>query len=69
MAIFDDGRIKFVRSPNDSKANLGDGSKLSNLFLRYTGKRFEEKASIAAPRFRLDRIGLGNRDGLGRRRR
>lgn len=69
VAIFDDGRIKVVGSPNDLKADLGDGSKLSDVFLHYTGKRFEEKADPASPGFRRDRRGFPHRGGgLGRRR-
>jgi ABC-2 type transport system ATP-binding protein len=69
VAIFDDGKIKVVGSPNDLKADLGDGSKLSDVFLHYTGKKFEERAGAAAPGFRLDRRGPPHRGGgFGRRR-
>ena len=71
MAIFDDGRIKVIGSPADLKASLGDGSKLSDVFLHYTGKKFEERggAGGAAPGFRQDRRGFPHRvGGLGRRR-
>jgi len=71
VAIFDDGRIKVVGSPADLKAGLGDGSKLSDVFLHYTGKKFEERggAGGAAPGFRPDRRGFSHRGGgLGRRR-
>lgn len=69
VAIFDDGRIKVVGSPNDLKADLGDGSKLSDVFLHYTGKKFEERAGAAAPGFRPDRRGFPRRGGgFGRRR-
>ncbi len=71
VAIFDDGRIKVIGSPSDLKASLGDGSKLSDVFLHYTGKKFEERggAGGAAPGFRRDRRGFPHRGGgLGRRR-
>ncbi len=69
VAIFDDGRIKVVGSPADLKASLGDGSKLSDVFLHYTGKKFEERGGTAAPGFRRDRRGFPHRGGgLGRRR-
>jgi ABC-2 type transport system ATP-binding protein len=68
VAIFDDGKIKVVGSPSDLKAALGDGSKLSDVFLHYSGKRFEERAGTAAPGFRPDRRGFARRGGLGRRR-
>ncbi|MGC9514318.1 ABC transporter ATP-binding protein [Methanocrinis sp.] len=42
VAIFDDGRIKVIGSPEDLKENLGNGSKLSDVFLHYSGKKFEE---------------------------
>jgi len=70
VAIFDDGRIKVVGSPDELKENLGNGSKLSDVFLHYSGKRFEERsgAGAAAPGFRPDRRGFARRGGLGRRR-
>jgi len=73
VAIFDDGKIKVIGSPNELKAALGEGSKLSDVFLHYTGKRFEERggtgAGPAAPGFRPDRRGFPHRGGgLGRRR-
>ncbi len=71
VAIFDDGRIKVIGSPADLKASLGDGSKLSDVFLHYTGKKFEERggAGTTAPGFRLNRRGFPHRGGgLGRRR-
>lgn len=71
IAIFDDGRIKVIGSPADLKASLGDSSKLSDVFLHYTGKKFEERggAGGAAPGFRLNRRGFPHRGGgLGRRR-
>ena len=71
VAIFDEGKIKAIGSPVDLKAALGDGSKLSDVFLHYTGKRFEERggAGATAPGFRPDRRGFPHRGGgLGRRR-
>ncbi|MDF0591431.1 ABC transporter ATP-binding protein [Candidatus Methanocrinis natronophilus] len=73
VAIFDEGKIKVIGSPNELKASLGDGSKLSDVFLHYTGKRFEERgragAGATAPGFRPDRRGFPHRGGgLGRRR-
>jgi len=69
VAIFDDGRIKVVGSPADLKASLGDGSKLSDVFLHYTGKKFEVLGGAASPGFRPDRRGFPHRGGgLGRRR-
>jgi ABC-2 type transport system ATP-binding protein len=71
VAIFDDGRIKVIGSPADLKASLGDGSKLSDVFLHYSGKKFEERggAGATAPGFRPDRRGFPHRGGgLGRRR-
>jgi len=69
VAIFDDGRIKVIGSPADLKASLGDSSKLSDVFLHYTGKKFEERGGTAAPGFRLNRRGFPHRGGgLGRRR-
>jgi len=69
VAIFDDGNIKAIGSPGELKTALGDGSKLNDVFLHYTGKKFEERAGAAAPGFRLDRRGLPRRGGgLGRRR-
>ena len=73
VAIFDDGKIKVVGPPNELKAALGEGSKLSDVFLHYTGKRFEERggtgAGATAPGFRQDRRGFPHRGGgLGRRR-
>ena len=71
VAIFDDGKIKVIGSPADLKASLGDGSKLSDVFLHYTGKKFEERggAGPAAPGFRPGRRGFPHRGGgLGRRR-
>jgi ABC-2 type transport system ATP-binding protein len=70
VAIFDDGKIKVVGSPEELKENLGNGSKLSDVFLHYSGKRFEERggAGATAPGFRPDRSGFARRGGLGRRR-
>lgn len=70
VAIFDDGKIKVIGTPADLKASLGDGSKLSDVFLHHTGKRFEERggAGVTAPGFRRDRRGLGRGGGFGRRR-
>ena len=70
MAVTD-GKIKVIGSPADLKASLGDGSKLSDVFLHYTGKKFEERggAGPAAPGFRPGRRGFPHRGGgLGRRR-
>jgi len=66
VAIFDDGRIKVVGSPEELKENLGNGSKLSDVFLHYSGKRFEERGGGGG--FRPDRRGFAHRGGLGRRR-
>lgn len=70
VVIFDEGRIKAVGRPGDLKAALGEGSKLSDVFVHHTGKRFEERggAGATAPGFRPDRRGLGRGGGLGRRR-
>jgi len=69
IAIFDDGRIKVIGSPADLKASLGDASKLSDVFLHYTGKKFEERGGTSASGFRLNRRGFPHRGGgLGRRR-
>ena len=71
VAIFDDGKIKVVGSPAELKASLGDGSKLSDVFLHYTGKKFEERggAGATASGFRPSRRGPPHRGGgLGRRR-
>ena len=71
VAIFDEGKIKVIGSPNELKASLGDGSKLSDVFLHYTGKKYEDRggAGATAPGFRPDRRGFPHRGGgLGRRR-
>jgi len=66
VAIFDDGKIKVVGSPEELKENLGNGSKLSDVFLHYSGKRFEDRGKGGG--FRPDRRGFARRGGLGRRR-
>jgi ABC-2 type transport system ATP-binding protein len=69
VAIFDDGKIKVVGTPADLKASLGDGSKLSDVFLHYSGKKFEERGGAGGVGFRPDRRGFPHRGGgLGRRR-
>jgi ABC-2 type transport system ATP-binding protein len=73
VVIFDEGRIKAVGRPGDLKAALGEGSKLSDVFVHHTGKKFEERggtgAGATAPGFRHDRRGFPHRGGgLGRRR-
>jgi hypothetical protein len=62
VAIVDDGRIEVA---GGLKATLSDSSKISDVFLHYTGKEFEELAETAAPGFRR---GSPCRGGLGRRR-
>jgi len=70
VAIFDEGKINVVGSPDELKSNLGDGSRLCDVFLHYTGKRFEEVRQGEASRGpRPDRKGFGNRGGFGMRRR
>lgn len=68
VAIFDDGKIKVVGSPEELKANLGNGSKLSDVFLHYSVKEFEERGNDSSRGLRPDKRGFGYHRGLGRRR-
>lgn len=72
VAIFDGGRINVVGTPEALKDKLGDGSTLSDVFLHYSGKRFEERGEgegRSSRSRRPDRKSFGHGGGFGMRRR
>lgn len=72
VAIFDGGRINVVGRPEELKGNLGSDSGLCDVFLHYSGKRFEERGEGeggSSRSLRPDRKSFGHRGGFGMRRR
>ena len=72
VAIFDGGRINVVGRPEELKGNLGSDSGLCDVFLHYSGKRFEERGEGeggSSRSLRPDRKSFGHRGGFGMRKR